>query len=252
MTFISKTDPIFVRKIVNAVVSAVTTDISEDIRKSGLTKQTMNSYPTRAWDLINRNICNKLSAIENCVTGHCNRGPWNFVAIFHKPSGTLFTIMREERLSQVRKKQPRTHYVKYLADVFNADLEINQQSLLTDSNENNIDNERLEVAKICNALYISTDIVEHHALVLFSAKDELVHSIRCCNVNGAFEEFNSVSWNEFIPVAESPIVEQITSDDLISATPALGLSFTSKALERKKIKHELAEKDIIEQADKAN
>lgn len=249
MTFVTNLDSNFVSKMVSAIVSAVTNDITEDIRRSGLTKDTMNSYPTRVWDLINRNIFNKLSKNEDCVIGICNRGPWYFTAVFHKPSGILFTVMREERLTTIRKEQSNSHYVKLLADVFNADLEINQQSFFTDNNK---DDAFSEVAKICNALSLSTDIVERHALVLFSAKDELVRSIRCCNVNSAFEEFNSVSWNEYISVEESPIVDQVSNDDFISSTPALSLALTNKALDRKKIKHTLSGKTDREQTDKAN
>lgn len=73
------------------------------------------------------------------------------------------------------------------------------------------------------------ETVEHHAIVLFSAKNEILHSIRCVMINRNFDECESVSWNEYISVNESTVVEQVNKDDIIYNTPNRGLKYTDRA-----------------------
>lgn len=241
MSLITNFSDDFIYSIVSSINSAVTDDILQDIRQADMKRSVMNSYPSRIWDLINRNVCASFKNNPNIIVAFTKRGPWNLIAIFDKTTGMLLTLMREERFCEVKRSpQSHKHYVYELANMFNADLEVQQQSLLEiDENEERI---KKSVERICKNLLISADMVQHHAIVLFSSRDELLHSIRCCLINCNFEECETVSWNEYISVDESIVVEQTTIDDHKKNNPTMGLEYTSKAKKKKQIYFDISTK----------
>lgn len=240
MSFITNFSDDFIKSIVSSISSAVTDDIMQDTRQANMERNVMNSYPSRIWDLINRNVRTAFSYNTDVVVAFTKRGPWNLIAIFDKATGMLLTLMREERFCEVKRDSKKhKHYVYELANMFNADLEIQQQSFFAiDENTEKI---KKSIERICNDLLISTEMVEHHAMVLFSSRDELLHSIRCCMVNCNFEECESVSWNEYIGVSESLVVEQ-TDDDHKKNNPTMGLLYTPKAKKKKQLNLDIAAK----------
>ena len=67
-------------------------------------------------------------------------------------------------------------------------------------------------------------------------------------INSNFEECESVSWNEYIGVSESLVVEQ-TDDDHQKNNPTMGLDYTPKAKKKKQLQLDIAtksESDISE------
>lgn len=231
----------FIKKIVSSINSAVTDDIMQDTRQVNLERNVMNSYPSRIWDLINRNVCTAFTYNPDVIVAYTKRGPWNLIAIFDKTTNTLLTLMREERFYEVKRdKKSHRHYIYELAKKFNIDLEIQQQSFLSlDENEDKI---KKSVERICSDLLISTEMVTHHAMVLFSSRDELLLSIRCCMINCNFEECESVFWNEYIGVSESLVVEQTDSDEYKANNSAIGLAYTPKARKKKQLNLDITTK----------
>lgn len=241
MSFITNFGDDFIKSIVSSISSAVTDDIMQDTRQANMERSVMNSYPSRIWDLINRNVRTAFTYNPDVVVAFTKRGPWNLIAIFDKATGMLLTLMREERFCEVKRdSKNHKHYVYELANMFNADLEIQQQSFFAiDENTEKI---KKSIERICNDLLISTEMVEHHAMVLFSSRDELLHSIRCCMINCNFEECESVSWNEYIGVSESLVVEQTDDDDHKKNNPTMGLDYTPKAKKKKQLRLDIAAK----------
>ena len=241
MSFISNFSNVFIKSIVSSINSAVTDDIMQDTRQANMERSVMNSYPSRIWDLINRNVRTAFTHNLDVAVEFTKRGPWNLIAIFDKATGMLLTLMREERFSEVKRdSKNHKHYVYELEKMFNADLEIQQQSFFaTDENTENI---QKSVERICKDLLISTDMVQHHAIVLFSASNELLRSIRCCMINCNFEECETVSWNEYIGVSESLVVEQTDNDDHKKNNPTMGLAYTPKAKKKKQLNLDIAVK----------
>lgn len=241
MSFITNFNDEFIKSIVSSISSAVTDDIMQDTRQANMERSVMNSYPSRIWDLINRNVCTAFTYNPDVVVAFTKRGPWNLIAIFDKATGMLLTLMREERFFEIKRdSKNHKHYVYELANMFNADLEIQQQSFFAiDENKDKI---KKSIERICNDLLISTEMVEHHAMVLFSSRDELLHSIRCCMINCNFEECESVSWNEYIGVSESLVVEQTDDDDHKKNNPTMGLLYTPKAKKKKQLNLDIAAK----------
>lgn len=248
MSFITNFNDDFIRSIVASINSAVTDDIMQDTRHASMDRNVMNSYPSRIWDLINRNVCAAFTYFSDVIVEFTKRGPWNLLAIFDKSTGMLVTLMREERFYEVKRdSKNHKHYIYELANMFNADLEIQQQSMFEpDPNEEKI---KESIKRICDDLLISTEMVQHHAIILFSSHDELMNSIRCCMINCNFEECETVSWNEYIGVSESVVVEQTTHDDNKSKNPTMGLDYTSKAKKKKQLNLDIATKSDIDIAE---
>ena len=239
MSLITNFSDDFIRNIVSSVNLAVTDDIKQDTRQLRMERSKMNSYPSRIWDLINRNICVAFANNANVVVNFTNRGPWKLIAIFDKMTGMLITLMREERFCSIKKNTDyRKHYINQLASMFNADLDNVQQSFFVRNYDKDISKKTVE--HICNDLFISTEMVQHHAVVLFSVNNELLHSMRCCMINKFFEEFESVSWNEYIKISESIVVEQVTNKDPKKNDPTLGLEYTQRAKRKKRLNHNIS------------
>lgn len=231
MISLNDLDHNFSEKVVNAINRAVTDDIKKDIIDARLSKNDMNSYGSRIWDLINRNIYDAFNDDTNVVTGITTRGPWKLRPIFEKKSGFVFTIMREERFYSVRKDpQNYKHYIGELACGLNQDLECLQQTFL----EKNYVEEKITatIEKISNDISLSTDMIKKHAIILFSSTEDLLVSVRCCMINPMFEECASISWNNFIKVHDSVVVDKISEIESKFNAPMHGLSLTNKAKEK--------------------
>lgn len=232
MEFINRFNNGFIQSIVKSIFYAVTDDIRRDTRKAHLDRSYMNSYPSRIWDLINRNLFYSLGNNDDIIIRSTSRGPWKLAAIFDKKTEMLLTIMREERFfSVIKDKNNSHHYISHLAQMFNVDLEKFQQTIF--EQESDEDEVKKTISRICNDLFISSDMIKHHAIVLFSAQNEMLNSIRCVMINRNFEECESISWNDFIPVSESIVVEQINNSVVHNTnTPNRGLKLTNKAKEK--------------------
>lgn len=241
MSLLTFKDSEFPSKCVAAINSAVTDDILEDIRRQRLSRNKMNSTPSRIWDFINRNISETFAGDSNVVTGYTTRGPWKLVPIFDKKTGFLFTIMREERFYTVRKDpKNHSHYVYELAEGFNFELQPIQQTLI--SSDSTTDTLKSAIQRICDDLLISQNMVKKHALILFSSNDDMLLSVRCCMINKFFEECESVSWNEFIKVGESSVVDQIINLESKFNNPTHGLTLSERAKKRKKLNADISAK----------
>lgn len=61
-------------------------------------------------------------------------------------------------------------------------------------------------------------------------------------INCNFEECENISWNEYIGVSESVIVEQTFNNEHKQNDPTMGLGFTPKARKKKKLNLDIAAK----------
>ncbi len=238
---------IFPEKIVNAISNAVTDDIKKDLRDSNLSRQEINSYGARIWDLINRNTDLAFKNDASVITGITTRGPWKLRPIFDKKTGFIFTIMREERFYSLRKESlNRKHYISELACGLNHNLEGFQQTLLE---KPHIDEKIIAtIEKISNDLSLSYDMIKKHAIILFSSTEDILKSVRCIMINPMFEECVSVSWNHFIKIRDSVIVDKVSEHESNFNDPTHGLSLTAKAKERNGTRSNLSEKNNNEKS----
>ena len=215
-----------VSRLVKCIENAATDGVMQDMLMANLDRQTMNSLPTRSWDLINRDVKAELYSNPDVSVGFTRRNAWNVLAFFDKNTGVLFTLMRKERLKALSKSPTlRSHYVPQLSSSFNGDLPIYQQTLFNNECD---DFTKKSVERICHDLFISPEMVKNYAIILFSSDPDMFHSIDCVMVNRNFEICETIPLSGFVTAGESIVVEQV-DDDLKNNNSTLGLKYTEKA-----------------------
>jgi len=228
-----------VRKMVRCVEDAVGDDIREDIQSNDL--RTMNSVPSRIWDLLNTKLYKTLKA-EECTIATAHRGPWQMIIIFEKTTECIFTFMREKRFSELQRKQRsriHMHYIDMLAAQFNKALLADKQQL-TFIPHHFTDEENLAelVQDMLHDLGSDAAIVRNHVLVLFDTIGYQLTHIRAAKVtpNLDIAQGCEQDWSTYITVSESSVVEKVEHPENPANNPNRGLKLKSKATERKKNK----------------
>ena len=202
---------------------------------------TVNSKPSRAWDLLNRNLCG-ISNLNDFKTYLVHRGPWWMVFAYERSTGILYTFMRETRFVDIRKDvcagKATKHYLKLLVQNFNGDLECEYQeeSLFpaiedvecADSDEHIIKNmlAQLEEEHVQ---------ITHHVVVLFNTSPDTYEltSIRAVMLDRRLNVFDEESWSAYIPVEESIVADEVIEPNAPSNNPSHGLKLKIKAIQKK-------------------
>lgn len=227
-------------KIVSCVEEAVGNDIQEDTQNADLIG-TQNSVPSRIWDLINRNLVRKINAQE-CKIAKAHTGPWQMLMVYDPNTSNIFTFMREKRFKDVqryRRSRKRMHYLDVLTKQFNTDLFANSEQLSLIPHVFS-DEDRLaeRVQSLLRDFGSDIEVVRNHVLVLFETiGDQLVH-IRAVKVTPNLDIAQGCEWDwsKYISGATNAVVEKIDEKDAPENQPSRGLTFTGKALARKKSK----------------
>lgn len=206
--YLPDTEDSLIKIFAHSISNAVGDGIEEDVQSKGLV--TRNGDPPRIWDILHTNLVNSLSD-SSVIAKPTKRGGWSILPIVDLQTGTLYCCMRENNLKHINKRnsaKKKQHYLFALAAAFNHDLPIMQGQLFTsDETKQNqviVDN---AISRICADLNISRGIVQRHALVLFHSNDSQLVSMRCCAINSQFEIIEAIDWSQFIPIAESIVVE---------------------------------------------
>ena len=115
--------------VVKCLSDAIGDDVKACLQREHINDRKSNAKKFLKWDLINRNfITNFSSDVLNAE--YAKRGAWYFVPLFNKKTGTLFTVMREDRFTELQRKQEKrkkAHYIDALVKSFNIDLDQNKQ-----------------------------------------------------------------------------------------------------------------------------
>lgn len=226
--------PDFIKRIEKSLSSAIGDDIQIDIKVNEL--DTGNSTPNRIWDFINRNIGKNLPG-EQYIAKPTKRGRWEMKPIFEKSTGILYTLMREERLEELRKevtKRRSAHYAQALAEILNNDLISCEEQLSFLNRQSYYDEEKIKqiVHKIFKDLSIPDNIVKHHAIILFSSNNYELLSLRCCIVKSDLNIVEEYNWSSYIEVNESTVAELIVVPEPSYANPTNGLKLKQKAKDK--------------------
>ncbi|MGE5630241.1 MAG: DUF5986 family protein [Caulobacteraceae bacterium] len=223
----------FISIITKCLCDAVGDDIREDIKSRRLITQ--NSTPSRIWDLINTNICERF-ARSDVIANPTKRGAWEFVPVFERSTGTIYSLMREQRFASLKKELPKrrnAHYIDAFVRSLNSDLLApqGQISLFTVSfcNEDYI---KEIVQKVINDLSIPNELVERHAIILFQSFNNELSSLRCCIVDSNLDIVSEANWSNYIKASEGVIVDQITNKTSAYNDPTSGLKFKQKAKDK--------------------
>lgn len=224
------------KTIVDCISDAVGDDILEDIQRNKLA--TTNSIPSRIWDLINTNLCNKLCDM-NCEVVKTNSGPWQMCLIWDKSSDVVITLMREERFSEIRRKQSsrgKMHYLDALTEFYNNELNP-EYAQTTFYGHEFTDKDRLSERVNTLLRNIQSDIseIKNHVLVLFESIDNRLVSVRAIKATPALEIAKDGEWSlsEYIDYNESAIVEKVDNENQ-NDLHNMGLKLKEKAIAKQK------------------
>lgn len=231
-------DQEFISKVVNCVNDAVGDDIKEDIKINGLITQ--NSTPTRIWDLVNKNLCNRMPSMS-CIADITKRGSWRMVPIYDNMTGTLFTFMRESRYSELHKnvfKRNKPHYVDCLVNILNSELIADNREITLfklNPKEQFPDKESMHsvVSQILCDLKVNEQFVKRHVLVLFNSKNFELLSIRAVVIDKYMNIVCEENWSEYIPHNVSAIMESADEFSATTNNPGRSLKLSIKANKRK-------------------
>lgn len=235
-----------IKTVLQCLADAIGDDILADICENDL--QTRNSVSSRIWDLFNRNLIKAINK-DDFIIIPSNRGPWEMLILYHKPSQNIFTFMREKRFTELQKRQKnrkRMHYVDMLAKQFNKDLlPINQQICLFSHSFSDDDKLEILVEKLLHAFNSDTNIINNHVLVLFSTSNYQLMSVRAVMVTPTLDiaRGSEQDWSQYIPNNESIIVEKVDQPKTPENQPNRGLTLKTKAITRKNKKLKLKSSD---------
>ncbi|WP_195536502.1 DUF5986 family protein [Bacillus paralicheniformis] len=209
------------------IIKSVAEAFSKDTRafKEENYLETYNCLNFIKWDFTNTNIIRTLPKDEfQCVKAR--RGPWNFVLVFHKNSGCLYTLMRQDRFFQIKERvnREKIHYLDALASInhfLRSENGYRQIDLF------DLDGQlwREEVEKILSELIqiIEGEVKVYTLLTFVNDKTDIIDFTAYTltpSLGIAFEE----SWNDHIPaeydlgIKENDVVEEEFEDEDIDLT----------------------------------
>ncbi|MDE6685883.1 MAG: hypothetical protein K2K17_01040 [Lachnospiraceae bacterium] len=232
-------------KVVKGLSGAVGDDLLESIRKADLSERFSNGKKMLKWDLINRNFI-KAFRNSDIVAKYANRGPWFMVPLVDKRNGVVYSVLREDRFSELHSKRDRrkkAHYIDAFLQMFNFNItEYRQVSFFNDDFP---DEEVCNIVQsVLESLNVARGIIKRHAIILFEEYNHELVNVRCCivdtNLNIVFEE----SWNQYIKHEQSTITEQLAENEMKEelVKPTLG----KKARARKGSKVKISSNDILQ------
>lgn len=221
--------------MVACINDAVGDDIKEDIVTSQLI--THNNTKFRIWDILYSKVHDNLTSF-NCEAGISQRGPWQMVVAYDNDTGLLFTFMREQRYKQLRNtanKRKRHHYLDALAKIFNGQLSApnGQTSLFPEQTFSDEDKMSETVERIILSLSTESTCIQNHVLVLFESFNFSLTSVRAIIVDSHLNSVYEQSWNEYISINESSVVDKVDEPNSPANNPSKGLKLTAKATARK-------------------
>lgn len=238
----------FKYKVAKCIANAVGDDIEEDIIRNRLDEKN-NSDANRQWDFLNRNLKEEFLEDYDVVVCKTKRGPWIMSPVFERKTGTLMTLMREERFKGLKssclKDENNYHYVAALTSCLNEGLlpetgELTLFELYESEDEKNI--KQKIVANILNDLQVSFQKVGMYAVILFESQNRELVSLRCCVLDSMLNIIAEDDWSAYITLRESVVVEQVDAEQKLSNRPNRGLSLKAKAMDKKGQKRKYSKK----------
>lgn len=197
--------------VVKCLSDAIGDDVKACLQREHINDRKSNAKKFLKWDLINRNFIANFSS-EELTAEYAKRGAWYFVPLFNKETGTLFSVMREDRFSELQRKQEhrkKAHYVDALVKSFNIDLDQNQQLSLFEEEQFDENEVKVIVEGILRDFQIDSSVVHRYATILFEEYNSELVSVRCCVLDSSLQIVDEENWNEFIHYNESVVVDTV-------------------------------------------
>lgn len=162
------------------------------------------------------------------------------VPLFAKETGTLFTVMREERFKELQRKQKKrrkAHYIDALTKSFNFDLDENEQLSLFEEEQFEEKEVKKIVKEILGDFQVECSVIHRYATILFEEYNSEIISIRCCVLDSSLQVIDEDSWSGYIHHTESVVVDTVESNSEERQMPKIKL--------KDKARKRIGQKDIV-------
>lgn len=203
-----------VKKIVcinKCISEAIGDDVKGCLRREQIDEKRSNGKKLLKWDLVNRNFIMNFSA-GNLTAEYAKRGAWNMVPLYDKETGTIYTVMREERFREIQRKQSKrkkAHYVDALVQSFNFDLSTEHQLSLLE--EEPFDEEEVKsiIEDIIKDFDIEKTVIKRYKTILFEEYNSELIDVRCCVLDSSLQVVEEEDWSAYITHSESVVVDTV-------------------------------------------
>ncbi len=203
-----------VKKIVcinKCISEAIGDDVKGCLRREQIDEKRSNGKKLLKWDLVNRNFIMNFSA-GNLTAEYAKRGAWNMVPLYDKETGTIYTVMREERFREIQRKQSKrkkAHYVDALVQSFNFDLSTEHQLSLLE--EESFDEEEVKsiIEDIIKDFDIEKTVIKRYKTILFEEYNSELIDVRCCVLDSSLQVVEEEDWSAYITHSESVVVDTV-------------------------------------------
>ncbi|MBX7001915.1 hypothetical protein EX219_09990 [Bacillus aerophilus] len=185
------------------IIRSVADAFNKDVKafKEEFDLETYNNVKFLKWDFTNTNIIRNLPH-QNFDCVKAKRGPWIFVLIYNKISGTLFTLMRKDRFFEIQEKTKRDkiHYIDAFSSINKGEKasEVIYKQIDIFDMDSKAWNKEVNVVLEDLLKHIPGEVKKYVLLTFKNEKNEIVDFsalILTPSLGIAYEE----SWNEFIP-----------------------------------------------------
>lgn len=197
---------------INKCISeAIGDDVKGCLRREQIDEKRSNGKKLLKWDLVNRNFIMNFSA-GNLTAEYAKRGAWNMVPLYDKETGTIYTVMREERFREIQRKQSKrkkAHYVDALVQSFNFDLSTEHQLSLLE--EESFDEEEVKsiIEDIIKDFDIEKTVIKRYKTILFEEYNSELIDVRCCVLDSSLQVVEEEDWSAYITHSESVVVDTV-------------------------------------------
>lgn len=213
--------------IANAIADSFGSDVNEAVN---IRLKTFISRPFLSWDLLNTKIINSLDH-EKFECHISKRGYWKLLLICDVQTGTIFSIMKDDRLTEIRNKNRKVpHYIDILASI-NSELKAqNKQIAFNNFGRNKFDKSLLSeyLDKLVNGL---SHQITTHAIITFSLHSGELTLINASILDSALDIVYEEPWNQYIIRDYSHLLASNSS--VIRQTDGIEMTLKPAAFEKK-------------------
>lgn len=240
----SLTDKI-IMSIIKCLSEAIGDDVKGCLRRENINDRYSNGKKLIKWDFINRNLAMNFSA-GNFTAEYAKHGAWYMVPLFDKETGTIYTVMREERFKDIQRSQAkrrRAHYVDALVQSFNFDLNtVHQYSMFE---EPSFEEEEVKsiVEDIIKDFGIDKTIIKRYKTILFEEYHSELVAVRCCVLDSSLQVVEE-DWSAYITHSESVVVDTVTDSNEPNVS---GIKLKDKAKKKAKQRELVALKETAQE-----
>lgn len=137
------------------------------------------------------------------------------VPLYDKETGTIYTVMREERFREIQRmqsKRKKGRYVDARVQSFNFDLNTERQLSLFEEQSFDEDEVNSIVDDIIKDFDIEKTVIKRYKTILFEEYNSDLIAVRCCMLDSSLQTVEE-EWSTYITYSESVVVDTVVASN---------------------------------------